>query len=765
MSDEQTTHGEYSIHIEKSTVHGSVLGGQGNTLNVHNYPKPEFPIHYLPLPNFNFTGREEQLAQLHTALNQREAKVAITQTISGLGGVGKTQLALAYAHKYKKEEYPLVWWLDGSDGLTIDLGLQALGRRLNLPLPNKDAEAARQMVLSAVSSMPQRWLLIYDNVDSGVNEAETSNQLTPRTLRPYLPSGAGAVLITSRNQQWDNVAKVLPLQTFTPAESALFWRERLKRLGMSTPEEEVARAELAEALGCLPLALEHAAAYMGEKGRNAAYYLRQYREKRQVLWDKYTKRPNDYHATVATTWQVNFEQVRQTEGAAELLALCAFVAPDDIPLSVMFENLEKGTVENEKLIAVTQLLGDELIRDSAIGALSRYSLLHLNKDGEKGTIHRLVQTIYREEMEKEATKSWVELTIHWLDEAYTFSEQHINTWPPPAYLIPHMQTAIEFANRWKIENKQVASLNNEVGFYLDNYEGKLVAARPYYERTLSIQTKIFGLEHQDTAFSMNNLGSFLHDMGDLEGAKLYLERALAIQTEIVGVDHSDTAMSMGNLARLYQQMGDFEQALPLTHKTLEIYKRLVGDHPSTTTALNNLGLLKQEMKLFSEAQAHYEEALEIDERILRSDHPSTAAILHNLGYLSDAMEDIEMAKSYYERALAIREKEIPNHPDTASSLRNLGGVFRQMNDLVTARSYFERALVVNEKALGLGHPSMALSLTDLAWLSYDENKFSEGIHYMQRAIDIFEKKYGADHPETQTARQSLDTIEAKLAQS
>ncbi len=215
MSDERTTHGENSIHIENSTVHGHVLWRAGQHPErpqlpqarvSHPLPAPPQPQLYRAGGATGATAHRPEPAGGHGSHHPNHC---------GLGGVGKTQLALAYAHQHKGA-YELAWWLDGSDGLTIDLGLQTLGRRLNLPLPADDFAAMRQIVLSAVNSMAQRWLLIYDNVDS----------LPPHELQPYLPSGKGSVLITSRNPRWGNMA-VLSLPVFTPAESEAFWQKRL----------------------------------------------------------------------------------------------------------------------------------------------------------------------------------------------------------------------------------------------------------------------------------------------------------------------------------------------------------------------------------------------------------------------------------------------------------------------------------------------------------------------------------------------------------
>ncbi len=240
--------------------------------------------------------------------------------------MGKTQLALAYAYAHQ-ERYELIWLLRADDPAVLDGELRSLGAALRLPLPPDDPSAARQMVLSWLNGGDKRWLLLYDNVD----------KMTPRELRPYLPGGRGHVLITSRRPHWTQAA-TLTLGVFTEEEAAAFWRQRLVQSfgnsqdmpGRLNQSETDALAELAAEMGYLPLALEQAAAYMETKRKNAAAYLRLYRERRRELWAK-EEPPDDYHATITTTWQMAFDELRQTPGAAALLNLICFLAPGRHP--------------------------------------------------------------------------------------------------------------------------------------------------------------------------------------------------------------------------------------------------------------------------------------------------------------------------------------------------------------------------------------------------------------------------------------------------
>jgi len=661
-----------------------------------------FPLHNLPHPNPNFTGRQALLDAIHAAFRNPQSAIAITQAIAGLGGVGKTQLALAYAHAHR-DDYDLVWLLHADDAAGLDGDLRQLGMVLRLPLPT-DAPTARQMVLSWLNGTDKRWLLLYDNAD----------QLEARDLRPYLPGGGGHVLITSRRRTWRD-AQTLRLDVFTAAEAADFWRKRLEL----ELEKEGTLAALAEELGYLPLALEQAAAYMGQRQKTPAQYLALYRERRRELWDR-EKRPDDYHATILTTWEMAFDHARQTPGAAALLNLCCFLAPEAIPLEVIVAHAEALP---EELAAV---LGDEMALDDALDALQAYSLL-ARTDGAL-SIHRLVQAVAREQMGEERAKIWAEAAINLLNDAWPFDSGDMNTWIQSSQLLPQLLNVADIAAQQEIITTQAASLNGKADFYLDFF-GNKQQALPYSKRALAIREKALGPDHPDTATSLNNLGVLLRAMGNLAEARPYYERALAINEKALGPDHPDTATSLNNLGYLLQAMGNLAEARPYFERALAINEKALGPHhPDTATSLNNLGYLLQAMGNLAEARPYFERALAINEKALGPDHPDTATSLNNLGYLLQAMGNLAEARPYYERALAIREKALgPDHPTTATSLNNLGGLLDSMGNLAEARPYYERALAIDEKALGPDHPTTKTIRNNLMMLNLQAGTGSQSV--------------------------------------
>ncbi|MCP4360981.1 MAG: tetratricopeptide repeat protein [Chloroflexi bacterium] len=627
--------------------------GDGATVVVNQYnlppPRPESVNNLLPF-NLNFIGRQACLSAIANNFTSAAGSIVVTQAISGLGGIGKTQVALAYAHTHR-DQYDIIWQLQADSSVALNNSLRLLGETLELDIEGKDGPTLRSIVLSYLSAGKKEALLLYDNAD----------QITPRDLRPYLPSGCH-LLITSRrdDSQWSGMARPLTLGTFTEEEAMAFWQRRLQR----DPEPKL--EELAAALGYLPLALEQAAAFMLKRKKSAAAYRKQFNERRAALWAR-EKAPDNYQATVATTWQINFEHAQKTTGTADLLNLCSFFAPDDIPLAALRE--QAGSLQPP----LDAVLADEDRREDALAALSDYSLLTVAN--EKLTMHRLVQLVVREQMEVEQAQTWLEAALNLLTKAYNFDEHDMSTWAQCGQLLPHLTTATNLAAKWEINSEQAAYLNNEAGRYLQQY-GDYAAARPFYERALAIDEKTLGPDHPHTATSLNNLGLLLDSMGEYGEAWPFYERALTIREKQLGTDHPDTANSLNNLGELLRMMGAYKEARPFYERALAIREKQLGpDHPDTATSLNNLGLLLQTMGEYGEARPFYERALAIWEKQLGPDHPDTATSLNNLALLSYHEGDMQEAARLMRRALAIREKALGNaHPHTQTARQSLAAI-------------------------------------------------------------------------------------------
>jgi len=614
---------------------------------------PRFPGALPPVWNIphrrnpNFSGREDILAALKKALASGQP-AALTQAITGLGGIGKTQVAIEYAYRHAGN-YEAVWWLRCEEPETLAADYAGFARAQNLP--EKDIPEQEQIIAAVRRWLEGHsgWLLIFDNATD------------PAEIRHYLPrAAAGHTLITSRHRDWDTLGGSVSLPTWPREEAVTFLLQRTGQAGQE------AAAQLAEELGDLPLALEQAAAYIKAARISFAAYLNLFRSRRRELWQM-EKAPADYHRdTVATTWSLAMQEVKQTAPAgAEILNFCAFLGAENIPRSLL-QQAARFLPEQPR-----ELLQYPLTLNRGIEALSHYSLI--GAELETLSLHRLVQAVARDRLSDEEKRARAEAAIKTLAEV--FPGEGYNTprcWPQCAELFPHARAAVEYAEELQAAAEETATLLNSIASYLYGRAAYLEAEK-LLRWALAIREGQLRPDHPDIATSLNNLALLLETQKKYEDAEPLHRRALAIREGLLGSDHPETAESLNNLAALLYAQGKHGEAEPLYRRALAIHIATFGkDHPRVATGLNNLALLLEKQGKYEEAEPLHRQALEIREAQLAKDHPDVAVSLNNLAGLLKTQGKVGEAEPLYRRALKICEKTLgKDHPNTQIARKNL----------------------------------------------------------------------------------------------
>jgi len=693
------------------------------------------------LRNPNFTGRETLLEDLRKALTAGHA-AAVTQAISGLGGVGKTQLAVEHAYRFASD-YDLVWWIRSEQAAALSSDFAGLAAPLSLP--EKDA-ADQNAIIAAVQRHLGKisgWLLIFDNA------------VDPAGLRDYLPGAAtGHVLITSRNPNWRGVAQPLSVKVWERAASVDFL---LKRTGQKDEPAAAQRSteqacrSLAEALGDLPLALEQAGAYIEETGCRIADYLTLFRSRRAELL-KRRSASADYPDTVATTWDLSFSEVLKTAPAAvDLLNLFAFLAPDNI-LRDLFSHKDALTDSLKKAVE------DGLMLDNAIAGLRRYSLLEAT--GEAFSVHRLVQAVVRDRLSDDEKKKWIEAAVRLVDAAFPFDSDDVRTWAECHKFLPHAFAAVAYSEAMNnVAAAETGRLLNQAGLYL-KARAQFFEAKDLYERALKIGETVHGRDHPNIASGVNNIGEVLRALGDISGARRHFEQALKIDEAAYGPNHPTVASILNNLGGVLRALGDLSGARQHFEQALKIDEAAYGtNHPAVARDVNNLGGVLAALGDLSEARQHYERALIIDETTYGPNHPNVAIRVNNLGEVLTTQGDFLGARRHFERALSIDEAANgPNHPDVARDANNLGVVLQGLGDLSGARLYVERALKIDETIFGKNHPTVAIYVNNLGLVLAAQGDLSGARQHFERALKIFMAFVGENHPDTRTVRENLESL-------
>jgi tetratricopeptide (TPR) repeat protein len=647
--------------------------------------EPRFPsalprIWNVPsLRNRAFTGRQDLLVEL-AASSDGGAATVITQAIAGLGGVGKTSLAVEYAYQ-QQAALDVVWWVRAEEPATLLSDFTALAGALDLP---ERSHADPTLVVAAVRRWlagHDRWLLVFDNATR------------PEDVTPLLPQGGGGqVLVTSRWAAWGEWATPLHLNVMSREEAVAFL---CKRTGT---QDEQAAAALAEVLGDLPLALAEAAAYIDQTQVGLDEYLELVQGRTVELSGPV--HPAGAQRRVATVWSLSLEQVRVEAPAAEaLLDLCAFLAPEDVP-----RNLPR---QHPKVLpeALRQVADNAFAYNDLLGVLGRYSLATVTPTAL--ALHRLVQAVIRARLQREEGR-WAQVAVKLLDAAFPKEPWELATWSTCRRLLPHAISATEHVERLDVADEGTGWLLQRAAMYLRS-RGQLREAKPIAERALDLTLKAVGPDHPEVGYRCDELGRVLRELGEYQAARQQLARALAIHEAAYGADNENVGYRHSELGLALHESGDLTGARVEYERALEIGQAtLAPDDPELATRHNNLGSLLRQLEDLAGARAELERALEIGQATLGPDHPSMAAWHNNLGLVLRDLRDLAGARTQFEQALAIGEATLgPDHVNLAAGHNNLGTVLRALGDLAGARGEFERALEIGETTLGADHPTVA----------------------------------------------------------
>jgi tetratricopeptide (TPR) repeat protein len=669
--DADTAKGKLLTHIE-SIVKGKRLKPDvkpmfpGTDSPITRSARPPFPgtpaggkpfLHNLPFaPNPFFTGRDKMLDDLHAAL-QKKTAAAITQpqAVHGLGGVGKTQLGIEYAWKYQPD-YDVALWAGASSPAELHAKVAGLAAILNLPEAAATQQEVKVQALLDWLRSHQRWLLILDNADT--KEAQDA------VLKLLPPGLHGHIIVTSRLADWPVGYEDLEVFVLPEPAAKEFLLKRAHKGGFN-PGSEADALAIAKELGCLPLALEQAGAYIAKHHVSFAEYLKLLKESRAQLLKFPSQGGTGYQQTVATTWLVSDQQLSLT--ARSILQMAAFLAPDDIPRAMF---IESDALVAEAVLSLAkeanagkqEAPSKQHIRD-ALAELADHSLIEL--EAETFSCHRLLQAALLDRLKVEDRQRWAETILKLVKKFAPPAPEDVRTWPVWDVLSPHASVILK--ELWEQTNPDVSMLMNQLGILL-RAKALFANAEPLMRRALVIGEKSFGPEHPAVAILLNNLAALLQETNRLADAEPLMRRALAIGEKNFGPEHPTIADRLNNMAQLLQATNRLAEAEPLMRRALAIDEKNFGtDHPKVAISLNNLATLLQETNRLAEAEPLMRRALAIDEKNFGPEHPAVAIILNNLATLLQETNRLAEAEPLMRRALTLTRKTLaPSIPQSPS---------------------------------------------------------------------------------------------------
>ena len=693
--------------------------------------RPELKPQNLPFASLGslFTGRDVFLQHFRTGLTGRHVgpgTVTARQVIHGLGGVGKTRLAIEYAYRYA-HEYTALLFLTADSAAALRQSLADLCGPLILDIPEHHVREQEVQVAAAVRWLRQHpgWLLILDGVDTA--EAEEAVE----SLIQRLPTGH--IIVTSRRSSWFGAVSDHALDVLSSAEAQEYLLMRTAGKRKPTTSDEADAHALASELGNLPLALEQASAFVSKNRIGFAEYRSRFRAMETKILEWWS---TPYPRSLSTFFQATIEQLGD-DGRGLLNILC-WLAPDPIPIALV-----------AKLTART----DDVAIDTETGLadLAEYSLLRWSEtDREVVTVHRIVQDIARYRLPESERRGWLIRALRMLDDFCDGDPRDVRTWENLYSPVqPHLSAILAYVDQFGVAD-QTAHLFGALALYLQE-KAEFGLAEPLMRRALAINEASYGTDHPRTAVALNNLAQLLEATNRLAEAEPLIRRAIAINEASFGPDHPQTAVALNNLAQLLQATNRLAEAEPLIRRAIAINEASFGpDHPQTAVALNNLAQLLQATNRLAEAEPLIRRAIAINEASFGPDHPQTAVALNNLAQLLQATNRLAEAEPLIRRALAIDERAFgADHPNVARDLTTLAELLRDTKRLAEAEPLIRRAIAINEASFGTEHPQTAVALSNLAQLLQATNRLAEAESLIRRAISIlrqFGEATGYEHP-------------------
>ena len=684
-----------------------------------------------------FTGRDDLLAKLRRRLVEQHRAA-----LSGLGGVGKTQLAIEYAVRHRVDYPDGVFWVNAESAGGLTGGFVEIAKTLRLPAAeSNNHEQAVRAVLERLNGT-SGWLLILDNV---------ANR---HDVQAFVPErGGGDVLITSRESVFPElgIPRSLEVLDLAAGDTVRFLLARTGR-GDADPSDRAAAAELAAELGNLPLALEQAAAYIAETNADFSSYLNAFRKRRVALLEKAVGLVA--RDTVAVTWAANFEAVEAASpAAADVLRIAALLAPDAIPFELFLE----GAPSLGDSIAHAFADPDDLVMTEVLRPLGRYSLIRSDTTARTFSVHRLVQAVVWAAVPEEERPGFAERAVVALEAV--FPEREFATVAQCERLVRHVVSIAARLDACQGQPEAAVRVLNRTGRYLRE-RGRYSEALALHERALAFGERALGADHPDVAHCLNNLGLVREEQGAYAEAQALHERALALRERVLGPSHPDLAHSLNNLANVHFDQGRYAEAQVLHERALAVWERALGPHDvHVADSLNNLAIVRMAQGRYAEAQALLERALAIREDAYGLNHRDLANSLDNLADTFNKLGRFAEAQTLAERALAIREAAFGlDYPEAAYSLVGLANAYVGLGRYAESELLFKRALDLRERMIGSDHPAVAESLAGLANLYTIQGRFIEAEPLFARSLDIRERGLGREHVDVAQSLVGLATL-------
>ncbi len=692
-----------------------------------------------PLPLWNvpywrnpfFTNRDDILTGLYSAFASLQASFRV-QALSGLAGVGKTQVAVEYAYRYANS-YQAVLWGHADSPETLLSSFVGLAEVLSLP---ERKETSQLLIVKAVKQWLQRntrWLLIVDNLED------------MDLLRDVVPfPHSGHILVTTRAHRTGHIARNVNLTPMQTDDGALLLLRRAKLLIPGGALKEASEAdnifakEIAQEVHGLPLALDQAGAYIEETGRGLSDYVSLYQQYSSSLLKRRGASGPDHPASVTTTFSLSFEKVKTLNPTSiELLEFCTFLHPDAIPE----EMLIAGAPALPPLLRAAAT--DPIELDRAIEDLLKFSLVRREPARNILIVHRLVQTVVKDTLSKERQQDYVEQVVRVINTVFPSAE--FSNWTLCQRYLPQAQACAKLIQQQNVLLPEASQLLYRMGTYLYQ-RGLYEQAATLLIQASTLEETLFGADHHGIVPILNALAGAYHKQGKYPQIEPILLRSLALSEKQSGME-PEIGESLNILGRAYHKQGRNQEAEPLLQRALAMRQEVLGSqHPDVAISMSALATLYSRQGKYEQAEALYTQALTIRQAVLDPQHPNIAGNLNNLAFLYSLQGKYEQAEPLAEQAVQIYQQALgQEHLDFLNALDTLASIYKELGKYGEAEASYQRIFSVFYNQLGSEHPYLVEYGNNLARLYFLQGKYAEAEVTALQALTLGEKVLGPYH--------------------
>ncbi|KGO78557.1 Tetratricopeptide-like helical [Penicillium italicum] len=730
-----------------------------------------------------FVGRNYELDEITRLLHpghksQRQRRLVL----GGMGGIGKTQLAIAYAES-GRGSYSSVFWLNAVSEAALKDSFRSIASLIfdvEEPEVLEDKEIVRRVHQWLCTPKNTGWLLIFDNYDDPA-------QFRIENYHP--PASHGAILVTTRRPDLvsGSTLDIKPLQKIEDSLAILQTRS-----GRDDVQSDPHAKRLAKRLAGLPLALATAGTYLRQ---SRTFTFERYLQEYEKRWNVDPRRPAkllEYEErALYTTWDISYSRLEKEDPeAAKMLKLLAYFDNQSLWYELFHAGLTDSSPE-----WLHEVITDDVNFNGVMGVLAECYFLDVHQTSDSWSMHNCVHdwTLASLNKDIDATYYWYafdcvstsmkdkdqnefsKLSYSPLAAHATRLVQQRLCQDDVIYYIPprRLAQASLIANLLRLQvlllageqiyQRVLAGYEQGLGpdhistlITVDNLgnlyqaQGKLDQAERMYQRALAGKEKALGPDHLSTLTTVNNLGLLYRDQGKLDLTEQMYQRALAGQEKALGPDHTSTLCTVDNLRLLYRDQGKLDLTEQMYQRALAGQEKALGpDHTSTLCTVDNLRLLYRDQGKLDLTEQMYQRALAGQEKALGPDHTSTLCTVDNLRLLYRDQGKLDLTEQMYQRALAGQEKALgPDHTSTLCTVDNLRLLYRDQGKLDLTEQMYQRALAGQEKALGPDHTSTLCTVDNLRLLYRDQGKLDLTEQMYQRALAGQEKALGPDHTST-----------------